>query len=75
MNVRNHIDRDEDAGFVASFPALPGCVSQGFTHDGALRNVRKAIEGCIEGLDRHGEAAPLPIAEEIIEVSVSRKAG
>lgn len=35
---------DEDGGFVAECPALPGCVSHGMTMDEARRNIHDAIE-------------------------------
>jgi predicted RNase H-like HicB family nuclease len=38
----------EDGYIVATCPDLPGCVSQGKTQDEADRNIREAIEGCIE---------------------------
>ncbi len=39
---------DEDGGFVAECPLIPGCVSQGETREGALANIREAIELCLE---------------------------
>jgi predicted RNase H-like HicB family nuclease len=32
-----------DEGFAVSCPALPGCHSQGTTHEEALTNIREAI--------------------------------
>lgn len=34
-------------GYVATCPALPGCVSQGDTKAEALANIREAIEGVL----------------------------
>lgn len=34
---------EEDGGFVAIVPALPGCVSQGETMDELLENIKEAI--------------------------------
>jgi predicted RNase H-like HicB family nuclease len=42
------IDRDESGTWVAECPAIPGCVSQGTTKTAALKNVREAIELCLE---------------------------
>ena len=39
---------EEDGGFVAECPAIPGCVSEGDTLEEALENVREAIEACLE---------------------------
>lgn len=68
MKFRILIEPDEDGVFVAECPTLPGCVSQGRTRDEALANIRDAIEGYIASLEKHGEAVPLPITEELIEV-------
>jgi predicted RNA binding protein YcfA (HicA-like mRNA interferase family) len=36
------LEREEDGGYVASVPALPGCVSQGDTRAEALKNIQEA---------------------------------
>lgn len=38
------LEREEDGGYVASVPALPGCVSQWDTRDEALANILEAIK-------------------------------
>jgi predicted RNase H-like HicB family nuclease len=38
------LEPDETGGYVATRPSLPGCYSQGDTVDGALDNIREAIE-------------------------------
>lgn len=70
MKFRVMIEPDEDGVFVAECPLLPGCVSQGQTRGEAIANIRDAIQGYIYSLEKHGEAIPGPIAEEIIEVPV-----
>jgi hypothetical protein len=42
------LEPDETGGYVATCPSLPGCYSQGDTVDGALDNIREAIELCLE---------------------------
>jgi len=48
----------EDGYLVAQCPVIPGCISQGKTRDEALRNIREAIELCLE--NRVSEGWQLP---------------
>jgi antitoxin HicB len=68
MKYRVLIDRDEDGVFVATVPALPGCVADGPTRDEAIGNVKEAISLYIESLEEHGDPVPPPITEELVEV-------
>ena len=68
MKYRIVIEPDEDGAFVAEVPALPGCISQGPTRAEAVENAREAITAYLESLKLHGEPAPPPITEEIVEV-------
>ncbi len=58
----------EDGYVVAECPVIPGCISQGKTRDEALRNIREAIELCLE--NRLNEGWQLPEGYEIVQVSV-----
>ncbi len=62
------IDRDESGAWVAECPAIPGCVSQGATKPEAIKNVREAIELCLEVRAERG--LPLTIETKQIEVPV-----
>jgi predicted RNase H-like HicB family nuclease len=42
----------EDSWIVVECPIIPGCISQGKTHDEALANIREAIELCLENRER-----------------------
>ena len=70
MKFRVLIEPDEDGVFVAECPTLPGCVSQGKTREEAMTNIRDAIQGYLQSLEKHGDPVPSPITEEIIEVPV-----
>jgi predicted RNase H-like HicB family nuclease len=61
------LEREVDGGFVASVPALPGCVSQGYSRDEAIANVREAIAAYIEDCRESGEAVPTDGGWEIVE--------
>jgi len=41
------IEQDEN-GYIVSCPAFEGCYSQGDTIDEALKNIKEAIELCLE---------------------------
>ena len=42
------IEQDEDGWFVASAPAIPGCHTQGKTYEEVIKNIKEAIELCLE---------------------------
>lgn len=42
------IEKDEDGWFVADVPALQGCHTQGRTKAQVLKNIKEAIELCLE---------------------------
>jgi antitoxin HicB len=68
MKFRVHIEPDEDGAFVAECPTLPGCISQGATRTEAIANIKDAIAGYLASLEKHDEAVPLPVNEELVEV-------
>lgn len=51
MKLQVVVEQDEAGYFVAEVPALPGCLSQGKTHDEAIANVKEAIEGWLEVME------------------------
>ncbi len=69
MKYRVYLEPDEDGIFVATCPALPGCVSQGSTRSQATENIKEAIEAYLMSLRRHGDPIPPSILEEVIEVA------
>lgn len=42
------IEQDEDGGYVGRVPELCGCLSQGDTLDELIKNIKEAIELCLE---------------------------
>ena len=42
------IEQDEDGYYVGSVPSLKGCHTQGKTIDELLKNMKEAIELCLE---------------------------
>ncbi len=66
MKLHVVVEQDEAGYFVAEVPALPGCLSQGKTHDEAIVNVKDAIEGWFEVM----EAKQAVDADRMVEVVV-----
>jgi predicted RNase H-like HicB family nuclease len=52
------LEQETDGGYVASVPALPGCVSQGGNRAEALSNIREAIELYIDDCRDTGDPVP-----------------
>ena len=48
------LNAGQDGYIVAECPVIPGCISQGRTRREALRNVREAIELCLESREDEG---------------------
>ncbi len=69
MKYRVYLEPDEDGVFVATCPALPGCISQGNTRSEATENIKEAIEAYLMSLRKHGDPIPPSILEEVIEVA------
>lgn len=59
---------EPEGGFSVYVPALPGCASQGETHEEALEMIKEAIAGYLESLEAHGD--PLPDPPEVARVTV-----
>ena len=62
-----HIEPAEEGGFVASFPALPGCQTQGETFDEVIAMAKEALIGFLETLRENGRAIPqeLQISKQV----------
>jgi len=59
----------ENGYVVAECPVIPGCISQGRTREEALKNIREAIELCLE--NHHQEGWNLPDEYEVVQLSVA----
>lgn len=56
----------EDGGWVAEVPSLPGCISQGETREEAITNIRDAIQTWLEG----AKQVNLPVPADPLDVQV-----
>ncbi len=48
LNFKVVLEQDEDGIFVASVPSIPGCHAQGDTYEEAIKNIKEAIDLCLE---------------------------
>jgi len=47
-NFKVILEQDKEGYFIASVPAIPGCHTQGKTYEEVLKNIKEAIELCLE---------------------------
>ena len=57
---------EDDEGYLAYSPSLPGCFSNGKTIEATKRNIREAIQQHILSLQEH--SLPIPQKERIVHV-------
>jgi len=62
-------ERDENGGYIASAPAIPGCAIYGKTLKYAYRNIQSAIEECLEVREEFQQNPP----RETVTPEVVRK--
>lgn len=53
------VHEDESGGYWVQCPTLQGCYSQGDTVDAALKNIREAIELCLEELPKRERSSSM----------------
>jgi predicted RNase H-like HicB family nuclease len=63
MKLHVKIEQDEAGYYVAEVPALPGCFSQGKTHEEAIANIKEAIEGWLEVMEAKQSFDPTRLVE------------
>jgi predicted RNase H-like HicB family nuclease len=65
------LEAEADGGYVASVPALLGCVSQGDSREEALANIQEAIELYIEDCRAAGDPVPTEAGKKFVEVEAA----
>src|SRR5579863_1638968 len=58
------LSKDEGGGFLAEYPDIPGCMSDGETIEEAIANGREALRDCIDVFRQSGRKFPKPAAVE-----------
>ena len=67
MNLRVVIHEEENGGYWAEVPSLPGCATEGDTYDELIANVKEAVQGwLLAGLSAF-EADP---NDRVIELAI-----
>jgi predicted RNase H-like HicB family nuclease len=51
---------EEDQAYIAEVPELPGCMADGTTYEGALKNIQVTISEWIETARTLGREIPIP---------------
>lgn len=65
------LEKEDDGGYHAFCPALPGCHTQGNNYDDTIVNIRDAIQLYIESLKAHHEPIPKEdITIKLLKVTV-----
>ncbi len=54
MEIKIQLEKGEDGWYVATVPALPGCISQGKTVEDAKKNIAEAITLHLQALLEDG---------------------
>ncbi|HEY6345388.1 MAG TPA: type II toxin-antitoxin system HicB family antitoxin [Bryobacteraceae bacterium] len=67
------LEKEPDGGYVATVPALPGCVSQGDTREEALTNIREAADLYIEDCIASGDPVPAETDREYVELKTGTR--
>jgi predicted RNase H-like HicB family nuclease len=66
------LEQEADGGYVATVPALPGCVSQGDSRDEVMQNIREAADLYIEDCIAAGDPIPSEAGKEFVELNMVR---
>ena len=59
-----HIERAEEGGYWAYFPALPGCHTQGETLEEVIAMAKDVLGLYLESLQAHGD--PIPVESPLM---------
>jgi antitoxin HicB len=57
------LSKEEGGGYLAEYPEIPGCMSDGETIEEAIANGRQALRDCLEVFKESGRKAPKPGVE------------
>jgi predicted RNase H-like HicB family nuclease len=55
MEFKIILEECEDGGYTALVPFLPGCISEGDTHDETIKNIKDAIKLYLQAVAKEAE--------------------
>jgi predicted RNase H-like HicB family nuclease len=61
---------EEDEGYIALAPELPGCSAFGETEEEALREIKVAIDLWLETAQKEGRRIPQPVEKELLKTFI-----
>lgn len=61
---------EEDEGYIALAPELPGCSAFGETEEEALREIKVAIDLWLDTAQKEGRGIPQPIEKELLKTFI-----
>ena len=64
---------EEDEGYIAVVPELPGCSAFGETEEEALKEVKVAMDLWLETTQKEGRDIPKPAGKELLREIVGEK--
>ena len=67
MKLKVVVHQEDDGGYWAEVPAIPGCVTEGDSFQELLRNLYEAVEGC---LSVDVDDVAVSDKDEVIEIAV-----
>ena len=67
MKIKIIVHNEEEGGFWAEVPAIPGCLTEGDTWEELLQNVYEAIDAC---LSVEIEDIKLSPEDKVLEIAV-----
>lgn len=68
MKYKVIVHEDEDGGYWAEVPSLPGCFSQGDTQEELMDNIKEGIEVYLESQEKDLEG--LKKSDKVVSVEV-----
>lgn len=63
---------EEDGGYIALAPELPGCSAFGESEEEALKQIKVAIDLWLETARKQGREIPQPIEKELLKSFVEK---